>query len=118
MKKRTSLEQQESMTFDYYQLVEAIVKDLKTIDSIVPREVSRHPLVSSDPTRTVHVGHVMSENARYLIVARKDDFLSYIQTICRDHIEWGERLLHKGWKPGQDFTPRRVETMKRKKQWR
>jgi len=88
-KKRSERDEQRAITFDYYEILRSILRDLKSIDELIPRESSRHPLVIPG----------MSQNARYLIVARKDDLLGYIQTICRDHIEFGTRLLDAGWTP-------------------
>jgi hypothetical protein len=85
------LEQQRAIAFDYHELLTAIVRDLENLDRLIPPESSRHPFVSK-----------MGDNARYLIVARKDDLLGYIQTICRDHIEWGRKRLTAGWTPEQE----------------
>jgi hypothetical protein len=38
-----------------------------------------------------------TDEASYLIIGRKDDLLSYIQTIARDHVLFGQQLLDKGW---------------------
>lgn len=37
-----------------------------------------------------------------IIEARKSDLLSYIQTICRDHIRWSKRLLGEAFDADKD----------------
>lgn len=39
----------------------------------------------------------MQDEAQALIVARKNDLLSYIQTVCRDHVLWGGKVIEQGW---------------------
>ena len=85
MKKQTSLEQQRAITFNYYENLDAIVRDLNNINLLIPRESSRCSLFVKD------------KEAQAIIEARKNDLLRYIQTICRDHIRWSEQLLKDGW---------------------
>lgn len=78
---------QRMMAFHLYEAVQSFVKECKRIDLLIPSESSRYSLEEMD------------EEARAIIDARKRDLLSYIQTICRDHIHWGEKLLKTGWMP-------------------
>jgi hypothetical protein len=89
-KKQTPLiEQQRMIAFEYRENLDAIVRDLQNIDLLIPRESSRCSLFVKDG------------EAQAIIEARKNDLLGYIQTICRDHIRWSEKLLKGGWTPEQ-----------------
>ena len=92
-KKRTPAEIQEALCFDYYELVGDILRDLRSIDDLIPRESSRHASIFDHPTE---------RNAAAIIEGRKVDLLRYIQTICMDHVWFGERLMKRGWKPGTE----------------
>ena|ERR1051325_2463157 len=83
--KRSKLDDQESIAFQFHQALEYAVKDLESIDKLIPRESSRIAMKDMD------------EEAWYIINARKTDLLRYIQTICRDHMHWGKKLLDSGW---------------------
>jgi hypothetical protein len=85
--KESTLEQQQMVAFHLYEAVQDFVKECKRIDSLIPCEVSRIPTIST------------MDEASAIIVSRKDNLLSMIQIICRDHIHWGEKLLKKGWEP-------------------
>lgn len=78
---------QEFRAFHLWDALDHAVKDLRKIDSLIPAEISRIPTVAC------------KDNASAIIVGRKDDLLSYIQTICRDHMHWGGMELEKGWRP-------------------
>lgn len=88
-KRRSKLERQTTLTFRYYEQLRSILRDLKSIDKLIPKEISRIPTVST------------LDNASAIIVGRKDDLLAYIQTICRDHMYWSEKLMNEkapGWR--------------------
>ncbi len=83
--KRTKLERQVALTFDYAENLRSIVRDLESIDRLVPAESSR-------------IGCLMKDSeASAIIEHRKKDLLRYVQVICRDHIHWSKKLLKKGW---------------------
>lgn len=81
---KTKLEDSD-VAFQYREYMENIIRDLKNIDKMIPRETSR-------------IGCLMRPgNASAIIESRKSELLGYIQTICRDHIHWCQPLLDKGW---------------------
>ena len=79
------LERQEMIAFEFKEALEDIVRDLSHIDAMCPAEIARHGCLVKDT------------EAAAIIEARKADFLSYIQTIARDHVHWGRKLLERGW---------------------
>jgi hypothetical protein len=85
-KARSALENQESLTFSYYEQLGSILRDLAAIDKLIPREVSRYASAS------------MERESDAIIQGRKHDLLSYIQTICRDHLYYAKRLMAEGEK--------------------
>lgn len=85
---KTPQEQQQYIAFNYRENLEAIVRDLKNIDSLIPAESSRHGCLFDKATHG-------EESA--IVEARKNDLLRYIQTICQDHIIWSQKLLDAGW---------------------
>lgn len=89
MSKRTSQQVQESLTFEYREQLDAIVRDMENIDRLIPAESSRCGCLMDSKKQ----GNEMA-----IIEARKSKLLTYIQTICRDHIVWSKKLLDKGWK--------------------
>ena len=78
-------DRQIALTFRYAEQLRSIVRDLRNIDALIPAEASRHGCLFSK-----------GEEAA-IIEARKSDLLGYIQSICRDHVLWGEKLLREGW---------------------
>lgn len=88
-KKRSLSEEQEALAFDYHENLSSIVRDLKAIDRLIPAESSRHGCLFD---------HKSEGEAAAIIEARKADLLSYIQSICRDHVWFSERLMKRGWK--------------------
>jgi hypothetical protein len=88
MKEKTyakRMDRQEAVAFRYHERLHDIVRDLENIDRLIPAEASRHGSMVKD------------QHASAIIEARKSDLLRYIQTICRDHIFWGNKLLNEGW---------------------
>lgn len=83
--RRSRQDRQESHCFRYYEELRSILRDLETIDGLIPAEVSR-----------ISLGQQRDESTA-IIVGRKDDVLRYIQTICRDHLHYGKKLLNDGW---------------------
>jgi hypothetical protein len=77
------------IAFEYYEFTRSCLRDLLHIDGLIPRETSRYSRAA------------MESEASAIIEARKRDLFRYIQTICRDHMYWGSRLLAKGWTPEQ-----------------
>lgn len=75
----------QDLAFGLYEALKHVLKDLGRIDKLIPSEVSRIPL-----------GAGKSESD-WIIISRKDDLLKYIQTICRDHLYWGGKLIMQGW---------------------
>ena len=86
----------EMMAFDLYENLKRILKDLHAIDSLIPRETSRH------------AGQDIETNKFLLIQRRKDDLLRYIQGICRDHMWWSADLINRGWTPEQKQKARKL----------
>jgi hypothetical protein len=86
MKRKTKLSDQHDMTFNYHQNLTYILRDLQAIDRLIPREASLSP-------------HKLTGEAAAIIVHRKDNLLRMIQTICRDHLLRGNKLLRDGWEP-------------------
>jgi hypothetical protein len=87
-KRETAAEAQQSVAFDYHENLTSIVRDLKSIAGLIPAETSRCGCLFDCKT----CGEEMA-----IIEARKDDLLTYIRTICEDHIIWSNKLLEKGW---------------------
>jgi len=87
--KVSARENQIHLTFRYAENLKTIVRDLRAIDTLIPAEMSRHGCLFNG-----------GEEAA-IIEARKSDLLVYIQSICRDHILWGEKLLQEGWEVRQ-----------------
>lgn len=88
-RRRSRSDRQISLTFKYAELLRAIVRDLDNLDRLIPAEVSRHGCLFSSQTQ----GEEMA-----LVEGRKNDLLRYVQTVCRDHVRWGNKLLEKGWR--------------------
>lgn len=82
---RTPIDEMESIAFDYYELLGSLIRDCEVIDKMIPRESARVPRAA------------LASESDAIIIARKDDLLGYVQTICRDHIHWGKLLLEGGW---------------------
>jgi hypothetical protein len=82
-KKRDRISDKDMEIFRYQENLRTLIRDLKNIDRIIPSESSRHGCL---------VGKKDAEAAA-IIEARKSDLLGYIQTVCRDHILWGSKLL-------------------------
>jgi hypothetical protein len=85
--KRSREEQLEMIAFEYYEALRYVLRDMAAIDALIPRESSRASLSRMEP------------EAAAIIQARKIDLLGYIQTICRDHMYFGQKLLASGWEP-------------------
>ena len=79
---------QVALTFDYHDRLSSVVEDLETINRLIPREFARW-------------GCLAKGEAAAIIEGRKRDLLSYIQTICRDHILWSKKLMKQGWDVGR-----------------
>ena len=81
--KRTKLERQVMLTFEYHEQLEPILRDLGEIDKLIPWESSRS-------------GGIMRDvETRCIIEHRKDSLLRYIQVICRDHLHFAKKYLKK-----------------------
>ena len=74
----------ESIEAGYCGTLDFVISEMKLIEKMIPGESSRTAYTVKD------------ENARLLIEARKNDLLSYIQTICRDVCVWAEKSLDEG----------------------
>lgn len=96
-KRKARPRDQESIAFDYYFILKEIIKDLIHIDMQIPKETSRYEYGAFKAKDT---------EAMCIIMHRKVNLLNYIQTICRDHIHYGQRLLDGGWKPEHNFVAR------------
>ncbi len=81
MKRKSLLEKQKSLTFEFHQALGQVVDDLRNIDKLIPNESSR--IMTSD----------MEDEPAAIIQARKQELLNYIQVICRDHIYWSKKLI-------------------------
>ena len=88
LKRIGKFEQQETLTYEYHEALTAVLKDLEILDKLIPRESSRHS----------HLVHKkFGRDAPFIIEGRRTYLLSYIQTICRDHLCFGGELLKRGW---------------------
>jgi hypothetical protein len=86
-RKKQSKETSSDIAFRYFENLRHILRDLQTLDGMIPAETSRYGLGKMD------------EEARAIINARKVQLLDLIQTMCRDHMKWGNKLLADGWAP-------------------
>jgi hypothetical protein len=87
-KHKPSYPDQEGVAYGLHQQLNAILRDLRSIDSLIPAESARTNCLLDPKTQG---------NEMCIIEGRKIDLLRYIQTICRDHIAWGQPLLDRGW---------------------
>lgn len=71
--------------FALHEALRAALKDLWRIRRLIPAESSRHSSLMEDG------------EARAIADARKNQLLSYIQTICEDHLFWGGKEITAGW---------------------
>jgi hypothetical protein len=94
-KKQSELEAQESIAFEFRELADAVVRDLKRIDTMCPSESSRtiYGFIRKDRIDEARMNKIL------LIEARKNDFIHYIQTICRDHVAYLTEAIEAGWTP-------------------
>lgn len=86
----------EHIAFEFYECVNSMLRDLRAIDLLCPAESSRDVYGWIDGK--LSSGDI---NKVLLVTGRKNDFIGYIQTICRDHIAYAEELIAKGWTPKQ-----------------
>lgn len=74
------------LAFRYFENLKGVLRDLQHLDSLIPKETSR-------------LAYMLDGEACAIAIARKDDLLNLIQTMCRDHLLWGNKLLADGWEP-------------------
>lgn len=84
---KKALEAQVSLTFEYYELLNSIARDMERIAAIIPAETSRYGCLFTEE----------DGDAAVVIEARKSDLLRYLQSACEDHALFSWRLLDKGW---------------------
>ena len=88
-KRRSANEAQIALTFEYHERLADIVRDLEALDNILPHEISRTGCLMDSKRQGNEIA---------IIEYRKKELMSYIQTICRDHVVWSKKLLDRGWR--------------------
>lgn len=71
--------------YPLWEQLNSIVRDLENIEKLLPKEISR-------------VAYKQKLEPALLIQSRKNNLLRYIQTICRDNIYWGKKVLEGKYK--------------------
>jgi hypothetical protein len=86
-KRPSLLERQRTLTYAHWENLNQIVKDLRMLKELIPREAYR-----------------VCGGTEYELVAeyRKLQVLRYVRAICDDHLLSSEKLLQRGWRvPGK-----------------
>lgn len=84
-KKGTKCLTDSDVGFALHEALRAALKDFWRIRRLIPAESSRYASLIED------------DEARAIADARKNELLSYIQTICEDHLFWGGKEIMAGW---------------------